>query len=209
MATPASRTRAPAAPAGGPAPAAPPRSAPSRPAPSRPAPQVAAAPSRTAPPAVRLRTSEAAGPSGLPPQVAQLVRSPGSGDPLPPRVQAALESSLEVPLHPVRVHSDPRTAAVVDAAGARAFTYGLHVFLGSGERPTDLALMAHEVAHVVQQQGGPVLQMSAGAARGDAFEQEARATAATVASGGGAPGGGGAAGGGGGGGLAGGGKGPP
>src|SRR5205085_700565 len=58
--------------------------------------------------------------------------------------------------------------------------YGLHVFLGSREQPTDLALMAHEVAHVVQQQGRPVLQMASAAPAHDAFEQEAHHSAAAV-----------------------------
>src|SRR5512144_3018812 len=79
-----------------------------------------------APPAVRLATSPAgAARSGLPPEVAQLVREPGAGSPLSAEMRRTLESSLEVPLYPVRVHTDARAAAVVDHLGARAFTYGL------------------------------------------------------------------------------------
>jgi len=131
-------------------------------------------------PAVQLSTS--AGPpstAGLSPLAAQVVTSPGAGDPLLPAVREALESSLEVPLYPVRVHTDARSAAAVDSLGARAFTYGMHVFLGARERPADLEVMAHEVAHVVQQQGRPVLQMAGGAST-DAFEQEAQQTAVAV-----------------------------
>jgi hypothetical protein len=54
------------------------------------------------------------------------------------------------------------------------------VFLGPRERPTDLALMAHEVAHVVQQQGVPAVQMLDGHASADRFETEAAQTAAAV-----------------------------
>ena len=35
---------------------------------------------------------------------------------------------------------------------ARAFTVGADIFLGEGESPADLELMAHEATHVVQQQ---------------------------------------------------------
>ena len=107
------------------------------------------------------------------PEVAQLVKDQSGGTPLPPSVRGELERTLEIPLGLVRVHTDARTGAVVDGAGVRAFTYGLHIYLGSRERPTDVALMAHEIAHVVQQQGRPVLQMYSGSTTGDAFEHEA------------------------------------
>src|SRR5512135_1993763 len=97
--------------------------------------------SRAAAPAVRLSpTLAAGGAERLPEPVRELIRAPGSGSPLPASVRAALESSLEVPLAPVRVHSDRQTAAAVDSLGARAFTYGMHIFLGSREQPTDLEL---------------------------------------------------------------------
>lgn len=55
----------------------------------------------------------------------------------------------------VRVHSDARAAESADAVQARAFTVGRHVVLGAGENAVDTsagrALLAHELAHVVQQ----------------------------------------------------------
>ena len=133
----------------------------------------AAVPSRlaaAAPPAVRLATRVAAPtPGNLPPQVMQLVASPGLGEPLPLSVRRTLERSFDIDLRLVRVHPNVPAA---DSIGARAFTYGLHIFLGSGESPTDLALLAHEVTHVVQQQGAPVFQMYS-AAGSDRFEHEA------------------------------------
>ena len=63
--------------------------------------------------------------------------------------------------------------------GARAFAYGSHVFLGAGERPTDLGVVAHEVAHVVQQQGaGPRVQLFSGGS--SPLEVEAHAASAAV-----------------------------
>lgn len=144
-------------------------------------PTARAAPTRSVRPAVRLSgAAQARAEAGLPLRVSEVVRSPGAGEELPPRVRAALENSLEVPLRPVRLHRDARSAAAVESLGARAFTYGLHVFLGPRERPEDLPLMAHEVAHVVQQQGRGVLQMSAAGARGDGFEQEAHQVSEAV-----------------------------
>src|SRR6266540_5416602 len=82
---------------------------------STPAARLQPAPMRGGQPAVQLSTS--VGPpstAGLSPLAAQVVTSPGAGDPLLPAVREALESSLEVPLYPVRVHTDARSAAAVD-----------------------------------------------------------------------------------------------
>lgn len=116
----------------------------------------------------------------LPPEIAKLVSDQGGGDPLPPSVLAQLETSLDVPLSLVRVHSDARTRAVVDGAGVRAFTYGLHIYLGSQASVNDVALMAHEITHVIQQQGRPVLQMYSAASTGDTFEHEAHRVSSAV-----------------------------
>jgi phage-related protein len=95
-------------------------------------------------------------------------------------VLTQLETSLDVPLGLVRVHSDARTRAVVDASGSRAFTYGLHIYLGSQASVTDVALMAHEITHVIQQQGRPVLQMYTATSTGDTFEHEAHRVSSAV-----------------------------
>jgi phage-related protein len=112
--------------------------------------------------------------------VKAVIKDPGSGEPLLSPIRTSLENSLEVPLAPVRVHTDQRASAAVGALGARAFTYGTHVFLGSRERPTDLALMAHEVTHVVQQQGRPVLLLSDDRGANNGFEREAQQAATAV-----------------------------
>lgn len=57
----------------------------------------------------------------------------------------------------VRVHTDADAARLADKLNARAFTYGQDIAFGTGEyRPGTLigdALIAHELAHVVQQRG--------------------------------------------------------
>src|SRR5579859_7380748 len=100
---------------------------------------------------------------------------------LPASTRHTLESSFGVDLGGVRVHTDGQAAQANSAFSARAFTYGSHIFLGSGERPNDLGLMAHEVAHVVQQRGAPMVQMWA-PGQSNAFERDAhRASQAVVA----------------------------
>jgi hypothetical protein len=72
---------------------------------------------------------------------------------------------------------------MAEQAGARAFTYGEHIFLSSREKPTNLGLMAHETTHVLQQRGGPVLQMSGGTPASTTLEKEADTNAAHVVAG--------------------------
>ncbi|MCU1255835.1 MAG: hypothetical protein JWM83_2134, partial [Candidatus Angelobacter sp.] len=140
---------------------------------------VLAAPAST-PTSVALTSAATPAASGvLTPEIAKLVGGAG-GEPLSADVLAQLETAMDVPLGLVRVHADARTRAVVDGTGSRAFTYGLHIYLGSQASPTDVALMAHEVTHVIQQQGRPVLQMYTPPATGDAFEHEAHSVASAV-----------------------------
>jgi hypothetical protein len=67
----------------------------------------------------------------------------------------------------VRAHTDARAAGLAAGLNARAFAVGRHVAFGAGEyrpgTPIGDALVAHELAHVVQQ-GGP--EESASAAYG-------------------------------------------
>lgn len=111
--------------------------------------------------------------------VAQALRSPGGGEQLPAQVARPIERSLGVDVASVRVHRDAGATAAADSISARAFAYGNRVFLGSGQRPTDVGLMAHEVAHVVQQQAGPALQPFT-TAGSEPFEREAQAVSAAV-----------------------------
>src|SRR5437773_2116328 len=102
---------------------------------------------RTAPPAIRL---EAAKP---PSARTQTPPRAGGAQAVPADVRKAIEEILQVDLEGVRVHTDTNANQLATSLGARAVTFGADIFLGPGERPTDLQLLAHEVAHVVQQQG--------------------------------------------------------
>ena len=119
----------------------------------------------SAPPAIRLNAANAA---------------ETRGEPLVPGVRQELERTFRADLGAVRVHTGGKAQSVAIGLSARAVTHGTDVFLGPGEQPTDVALLAHEVAHVVQQQGGAAAQRFTEGG-GDRFEHEAqRASAAAV-----------------------------
>lgn len=89
--------------------------------------------------------------------------SMGQGQPLAPDVRASFERSVGHRLDGVRVVADDRAASAADELGARAFTLGSTIWFGRGEyRPADpegRRLLAHEVAHSVQQRvSGPAIQ---------------------------------------------------
>jgi len=85
--------------------------------------------------------------------------APGGGRPLPDDLRARFEHSLSTDLGAVRVHSDAGAAAAADGHDARAFAHGQDIYFGAGEyapdSPAGAALLAHEVAHTVQQRGEP------------------------------------------------------
>jgi hypothetical protein len=126
---------------------------------------------------------KAPAPRKPPPMPAPAGRSPSSGGaPLPKPVASAISGSLGVDVSPVRVHTDTTAVNANQAFSSRAFAHGSDVFLGRGERPTDLPLMAHEVTHVVQQQGAPRVQLFTSGGS-DPHEREARHASAAVVSG--------------------------
>lgn len=99
---------------------------------------------------------------------------------MPPAIQATIERSLQVDLSAVRVHTDSQAQNLAKNLSARAVTYGNHIFLGRGERATDLDLMAHEAAHVVQQRGAPMVQQWSSGRSHDRYEREAHQAAAAT-----------------------------
>jgi Domain of unknown function (DUF4157) len=79
----------------------------------------------------------------------------GDGRPLDGAVRTRMESALGHSFSGVRVHTDGAAHGLADRLNAKAFTVGQHVAFGAREyRPGTLvgdALLAHELAHVVQQ----------------------------------------------------------
>ena len=93
---------------------------------------------------------------------APVITLAGPGEPLAPDVRRQLEGGFGADLGEVRVHRGETAEHLALAHGARAFAYGHHVVLGKRAAPHDVALLAHEVAHVLQQQGAAVVQRCTG-----------------------------------------------
>ena len=133
------------------------------------------------------RSASAAGPAAAPAIVHDVLRGPGA--PLDAGTRAAMEPRFGHSFADVRVHAGGRAAASAEAVGAHAYTVGRDVVFGSGKYAPASAdgrrLIAHELAHVVQQSGGaPALRPSLAIGPVDAPEErEAAAAADAVASG--------------------------
>ena len=116
------------------------------------------------------------------------------GTPLDSLQRATLEPAFGQSLGGVRVHHGPKAAAAARSVDAAAFTLGRDIVFGDSYRPgapgAD-SLVAHEVAHTVQQPAVPGREVLAGGVRishpHDAGERQADAAARAAVSGGAAP----------------------
>ena len=86
----------------------------------------------------------------------------GGGEPLAEASRASLEPQLGHDFSEVRVHADGEAEALSRELSAEAFTTGGHIFFGEGAYQPDSTagrgLLAHELAHVVQQSAEPMIQ---------------------------------------------------
>ena len=86
----------------------------------------------------------------------------GAGAPLPAAERAFFEPRFGADLSTIRVHADGAGAAASRAIAARAFTLGTDIGFAAGEyRPGTSEgrhLLAHEIAHVMQDRGGAVVR---------------------------------------------------
>jgi hypothetical protein len=77
------------------------------------------------------------------------------GRPLPPALRKQFEAKMDADFSGVRVHTDAAAGRLSRAIQAQAFTRGPHIFVGAGHYAPGTAagqrLLAHELAHVVQQ----------------------------------------------------------
>jgi hypothetical protein len=84
--------------------------------------------------------------------------SGNSGSALPETLMRKFEASLGTDLSGVRVHAGNDSAAAAHAVGAQAYTVGQDIHFGTGYYDPSSSrgehLLAHEVAHTVQQRGG-------------------------------------------------------
>lgn len=108
----------------------------------------------------------------------------GQGRPLADELRLPMEARFGADFSGVRVHDHPQAHASARAHGAKAYAHGEDIVFGAQrfapQRPDGRHLLAHELAHVVQQRRG-------GAAPGDgahsATEQGATAAADAVSAG--------------------------
>jgi hypothetical protein len=121
-------------------------------------------------------------PASAPPIVGKVLSQPGRA--LPGTARSHLESAFGRDFSRVRVHSDTMAAQSARAVAARAYTLGQHIVFDHGQYDTDspagMHLLAHELAHTVQQDGNSALQRSGDltvAPATDALEREAEAAA--------------------------------
>lgn len=115
--------------------------------------------------------------------------SSSTGSPLPNELRDRFESSLGADLSAVRVHTGAESETAAHAVGAKAYTLGQDIHFGKDyydpHSSSGQQLLAHEVAHTVQQQGAAPsrqykLEVSSS---GDAAELEADRAAEAMVSG--------------------------
>ncbi len=126
-------------------------------------------------------------PAGTPARVHDVLRSPGK--PLDSSLRSAMQSRFDQNFDSVQVHADDNAGQAANALDARAFTQGSHIVFAPGEyaptTPSGQRLIAHELAHVVQQTSEDALDQpeSRLSQPGDAAEYEAESAADRVLAG--------------------------
>ena len=104
----------------------------------------------------RRASGQAAAPVVAPPVVGEVLNEPGH--PLDDSTRAYMEPRFGHDFSKVRIHADERAAESARSVGARAYTVGKNVVFNTNQfapqTRSGLHLLAHELAHVVQQQGG-------------------------------------------------------
>ena len=107
----------------------------------------------------------------------EILSKKGSGRPLDPEVKMFMEQRFGYDFSKVGIHTDSFAARTAQDLGAEAFTIGRDVFFGAGRYNRGSLegkrLIAHELTHVVQQEGGTKAKNNFVGQAGDAFEKEA------------------------------------
>jgi hypothetical protein len=85
-----------------------------------------------------------------------------AGQPLDRATRTFMETRFGYDFSQVRVHTDAKAAESTQTVNAKAYTVGHHIVFGSGQHaPATLpgkSLLAHELAHVIQQHSGRVMR---------------------------------------------------
>jgi Domain of unknown function (DUF4157) len=116
----------------------------------------------------------------------------GGGSPLEPNARSFLEDRMGHDFSDVRVHTGAQADNSARSIHAQAYTVGTDVVFRAGAYQPDTTagrhVLAHELAHVIQQKAGPVEGTPAPGGisvsdPGDRFEQSAERTAADAMAG--------------------------
>jgi len=133
------------------------------------------------------RSANQAEPSEVPPIVHEVLRSPGQ--PLDPATRTNMESRFGHDFSKVRVHTDTKALESAHAVSALAYTVQQNIVFGKGQYSPNTTqgqhLLAHELAHVIQQADqsvSPPAALSIGSVD-NVYEQEAETSANGVVSG--------------------------
>jgi len=100
----------------------------------------------------------------------RLNASKGGGSPLSEGVRGFMEPRFGADFSGVRVHTGGEAVQMNQELGAQAFTHGSDVYFGAGKSPGNNELTAHELTHVVQQNGN--LQINAKKANVHNYKEE-------------------------------------
>jgi hypothetical protein len=115
---------------------------------------------------------------------AAIQRERGGGQALDSAARAQMEPAMGADFSGVRVHTGGQADTLNRDLSARAFTTGQDIFFKQGEyspgSSTGRELLAHELTHVVQQDGDRVRRKLTVGAAGDQYEQEADQVASSV-----------------------------
>ncbi|WP_331963114.1 DUF4157 domain-containing protein, partial [Ohtaekwangia sp.] len=82
----------------------------------------------------------------------------GKGAPLPDSVKKFFEPKFKADFSSVRIHDNEQAAEAASSVHAKAFTHKNHIVFNKGvynpESSAGRELLAHELTHIVQQNGG-------------------------------------------------------
>lgn len=113
--------------------------------------------------------------STVPPIVHEVLRSPGK--PIDQQARAFMEPRFGHDFSKVRIHADAKAAASARAVNALAYTVGQNIVFSAGQYAPYMSggrgLLAHELAHVVQQRSNPIHLLSSISHENQDAEKEA------------------------------------
>lgn len=133
----------------------------------------------------RQRASNSLDTPVIPSSVSQVLQT--SGQALDEQTRARMEPRFGHDFSRVRIHTDARAAESAHQVNARAYTVGRDIVFNAGQYAPHSAegqkILAHELAHVVQQSHAGSVNSSALSRSGDPFERAAHRAAQAVTAG--------------------------